>query len=1022
MLKRLFDVVRIRKASRRRLHESCWQAAETMEVRLLLTTLPTHLESDIQAYQLWTDATKATLGLIGNYVDQSLRERAIQDDWRVSQTISGTRTDVSIDFQTASWGDPSKVGITNATPSNWDFFSVQWDGYIEVPAGGVSVWTNSDDGSRLWVDLNNDGVFNSSGPEFANNNWGSGQLATNGTPTPVIAAGLYRIRIQYEDQVGGSDITLKSGPQNRLRVAYLIPANREPQPEGEANLRSLVTNYQTWLADQMDRQGFGRKTFQFETEADGVTPRIHTLRLPGDDTEYAATDGGETYNRVMAGAGEVGINTLADGEIWLIVHEAFIQIADGSHIGGVALGGGGSALLSGASLSLLDLQGLQDNRNYAGLVIPTYGSRPLIQGKSFADFEGTTISSVASSAAGAYMHELMHAFWLTKHDGRNDNNFHGNLMGNGLRGWRGYMFPNQYPDDTVSLQRSTAIALNSSRFFQPIQAYTDNTAPVVQLNGLPSVVNGKVRIQYTATDNQQLAAAILIRDGESREEMALTGVNASVAFETPYFELQKNSDYEIFVYDTSGNSSSTTFQYTVTASSNYAPQPSIRASRELAVVGQELTLSATSSTDLNSAQGLQVEWDTDGNGTFDTVPSTNLTLKVSYSSVGSRLVRARVRDTQGAMAVSEVIPIRIVTKLDSTLAPQVTATTMSDGTPRLNWTAVSGATEYDVWISPSPGSAAYRVQRVSGTSYAPWELGIGKYNVWVRATNGASMSAWSPVVTLQDRTAPVFKHVATTQDTLRPTVEWKSVAGAASYDVWIDDVTRGISQKVRDTNVTGTSFTPSIDLPVGAYRVWVRAQPASGIPGLWSLHAQFQTKPAPVVLSGFGSTFDRTPTFTWGSVAGAVKYEFFLRNLATGATTLYEKNLTATSFTPSSNLADGSYRWWAIAVSQAGIRTLWSAPADLSVSDGRTSLLTPTGTASSSKPVFTWRVVAAAARYDLYVDRIGGPSQVIRQQNLTQATYTPTTSLSAGSYRAWVRAISTSGELGPWSLPLDFNV
>ena len=114
--------------------------------------------------------------------------------------------------------------------------------------------------------------------------------------------------------------------------------------------------------------------------------------------------------------------------------------------------------MDAAILSLLDADGLRDDRLYDGLLVPTFGSRPLAQDKSFPWFEGSTISSVVSSFSGAMLHELLHGFGLP-HDSRNDNNFHGNIMGNGLRGWRGYAYPNRYRDETVYLSSASALTL-----------------------------------------------------------------------------------------------------------------------------------------------------------------------------------------------------------------------------------------------------------------------------------------------------------------------------------------------------------------------------------------------------------------------------------------------------------------------------------------------------------------------------------------------------------------------------------
>jgi len=265
------------------------------------------------------------------------------------------------------------------------------------------------------------------------------------------------------------------------------------------------------------------------------------------------------------------------------------------------------------------------------------------------------------------------------------------------------------------------------------------------------------------------------------------------------------------------------------------------------------------------------------------------------------------------------------------------------------------------------------------------------------------------------------KVITRLQPTLRPTITWNVLPGAVKYDVWINDISRNISQKVRNTNVTGTSYTPSSDLPLGQYHAWIRGIASDGTFGTWSTSIEFLTMQAPTVTQGKNSTFDRTPTLAWNALSGAAKYEVFIRNQNTGATTLEVRNIAGLNFTPSSPLSDGPYRWWVLGVSAQGVRSFWTAPVDLYVG-GRSQLLSPVGSTGDRTPTFTWRPVDGAVRYDLFVNHVGGQSQIIRQQNLTGTSYTPGASLPTGIYRAWIRAVSSTGELGPWSLELAFTV
>ena len=113
------------------------------------------------------------------------------------------------------------------------------------------------------------------------------------------------------------------------------------------------------------------------------------------------------------------------------------------------------------------------------------------QDVTFAWFEGSSFSSLASSWLGALWHETGHAFGLP-HDFRNDNNFHGNLMGNGLRGTRGSLFPEKYPQNYTRLEYASALVLNVSHYFNadnavsfgPALSYSNNLEDQFKLQSL----------------------------------------------------------------------------------------------------------------------------------------------------------------------------------------------------------------------------------------------------------------------------------------------------------------------------------------------------------------------------------------------------------------------------------------------------------------------------------------------------------------------------------------------------------
>ena len=507
-----------------------------------------------------------------------------------------------------------------------------------------------------------------------------------------------------------------------VRFAYLIPSNRTPQVDAVARLQQIVRIWHEWYREQMVRNGVGSLSFRYETEADGVTPLIHVVDLAETDA-YLRED---MWSRVNQAAAAAGVPVWTPGQVWLLIPETHEQLPDGSIVGGVALGASfgsgndpGVAMWGSAKLSLAP-EGLTDDQVYAGLVIPGIGPYPLVQSVSFPWFEGSTISGLTSTFVGAGLHELTHAFGIA-HDWRNDANFHGNLMFNGLRGMRGALYPRRYPEHDARLAYATAVALRTSRYFQPVDASAADartsaptrarqTAPgdwagaqletragrellgghdvpdpmpsralaaddlrllddcgdterpniTVLTSGVVTPVDGLLEIEFLAEDAGGLSAALLRRGGSTIGELPLSGTAVTETFVTPYYIFDEPATFAVAVYDLCGNLRNVNSDVTVAAGFNHAPEPFFKVSPSQTVVGDAVLLSANGTTDPDhSVADLVVEWDLDDDGLFDTEPTTTKTYSATFAEAGPRLIRVRVTDPAGAQFVSTPIALRV---------------------------------------------------------------------------------------------------------------------------------------------------------------------------------------------------------------------------------------------------------------------------------------------------------------------------------------------------------------------------
>ena len=157
----------------------------------------------------------------------------------------------------------------------------------------------------------------------------------------------------------------------------------------------------------------------------------------------------------------------------------------------------------------------------------------------------------------------------------------------------------------------------------------------------------------------------------------------------------------------------------------------------------------------------------------------------------------------------------------SPTAPVITgpAAVVTTTTPTFSWNASADATNTMSGPTTQRRANARSCGRSSAqTSLTPAAaIPRGQYTVWVARENSAgSFGAWTSGYSfLIDSTAPAVSAInapATPSPNLTPTISWSASNGATRYDLWVNNVSTGQSQVIRQQNLTGTSFTPGTAL------------------------------------------------------------------------------------------------------------------------------------------------------------------------------------------------------------------
>lgn len=261
-------------------------------------------------------------------------------------------------------------------------------------------------------------------------------------------------------------------------------------------------------------------------------------------------------------------------------------------------------------------------------------------------------------------------------------------------------------------------------------------------------------------------------------------------------------------------------------------------------------------------------------------------------------------------------------------------------------------------------------------------------------------------------TPPLLSGPATTSS-MRPTISWNSVSSATGYEVWIRNRSTGLRQVYQ--TVTGTSFTPSSDLGIGQFTVWVRAISTSGeVPSAWSHPLNFRIKAAVTSISTAPHPTTGLTQISWAALPGAARYDVWVNRLDVATSQAFRnQNVTGTSVTPS--LPNGQYRVWVRGLAADGTDGAWSASFDFTAVQvpGIISSRNPTLNIS---PTVTWTAVPGAATYEFYILNTANNTKVLHQKNISATSFT-WSGIPAGQYRYWVRVAGAT----VWSAPVDVD-
>lgn len=411
--------------------------------------------------------------------------------------------------------------------------------------------------------------------------------------------------------------------------------------------------------------------------------------------------------------------------------------------------------------------------------------------------------------------------------------------------------------------------------------------------------------------------------------------------------------------------------------------------------------------------------------------------------------RARVKAIRGAGGLNNESPFgpyrNFVINIPAPSRPIITAPKGEIGTsfPTFSWSRGGFDASYNIVVNRIGTTTTRVINKTAniGNTYTHFSaLPDGNYSFAVRAFNAVNepgalsefvaFTVDSPVPASPRLTAPVNTVTVT-----NPRFTWTAVAGVARYDLWVNNLSAGTSQFIREQNLphNRTFFDPAV-LPQGNYSAFIRAINGNGEASPWSARLNFTVNILPPIApsmtgprgAGDSSTITTTnPTFTWTAVARATRYDLLVNNLSTNTTQIIRQTaLTTTSFTSLTNLPQGRYRSWVRGINVANEVGDWSLPLDFIIDEPTPStpvinapVPTTVGFVEDANPTFVWSLTPAAPKYDFHLYNVSQRSTAINVKGLTSTQYRIPDNKRLGefTYMARVRAVNNSGDTSDWS-------
>jgi fibronectin type 3 domain-containing protein len=311
-----------------------------------------------------------------------------------------------------------------------------------------------------------------------------------------------------------------------------------------------------------------------------------------------------------------------------------------------------------------------------------------------------------------------------------------------------------------------------------------------------------------------------------------------------------------------------------------------------------------------------------GSGLYTTEESATVTAtpKAGYRFVDWREGNPLAPVSTSAVYTFPVSAPRSLTATFAAIGTPVLSSAVSGGydSVKLAWSAVAGASGYEVYKATSATGTYTKASTVTGAAATVTGLAAGKtyyFKVRAKATAGATvtygaLSAAKSAVPLTGTPSVTAASASYTSVKL----SWAAVPGASGYYIYRATSATGTYSYLTAT-ATATSYTNSGLVTGKTYYYKVRAYHLEGTTKVFGNYSAYKyAKPvpaAPATTTAYNKTYNSIK-ISWSGVSGATKYQVYRATSATGTYSLVATTTSTVRTYTNTGLANGSTYYYKV--------------------------------------------------------------------------------------------------------------